>query len=371
MPVGNDTPWGSAAADEVWAGSGVQVEGSELPTFSVAAKVRVAVTIVLFVSSAGGNLAVLWSVTRPQPSPLRPSPVRQLFAHLAAADLLVTFVVMPLDATWNITVQWLAGDIACRTLMFLKLMAMYAAAFLPVVIGLDLQAAILHPLEPRSGRRKLLGAAWGLSFLLALPQLFLFHTARRAGPVPFTQCVTKGSFKDQWQETTYNLFTFCCLFLLPLTVMAVCYSRIVLRVSSPRMKKGNRDPAGEFALRRSLDNHPRVRLRAQRLALLVLLTFVLCWTPYYLLGLWYWFSPTMLTQVPPSLSHILFLFGLLNAPLDPLLYGAFTLGCRRRHQELSTGSGRRPGQEIQALKQLEVQTNMMERKAGETKETFL
>uniref|UniRef100_A0A2K6UXC4 Uncharacterized protein n=1 Tax=Saimiri boliviensis boliviensis TaxID=39432 RepID=A0A2K6UXC4_SAIBB len=75
------------------------------------------------------------------------------------------------DATWNITVQWLAGDIACRTLMFLKLMAMYAAAFLPVVIGLDRRAAVLNALGPCSGVRKLLGAAWGLSFLLALPQV--------------------------------------------------------------------------------------------------------------------------------------------------------------------------------------------------------
>lgn len=147
------------------------MEDSELPTFSAAAKVRVGVTIVLFFSSAGGNLAVLWSVTRPQPSQLGPSPVRRLFAHLAAADLLVTFVVTPLDATWNITVQWLAGDIACRTLIFLKLMAIYAAAFLPMVIGLDRQAAVLHPLRPRSAGRKLLGAAWGLSFLLALPQV--------------------------------------------------------------------------------------------------------------------------------------------------------------------------------------------------------
>lgn len=135
--------------------------------------------------------------------------------------------------------------------------------------------------------------------------------------------------------------------------------------------------AGEFALRRSLDNHPRVRLRALRLALLVLLTFILCWTPYYLLGLWYWFSPTMLNEVPPSLSHILFLFGLLNAPLDPLLYGAFTLGCRRGHQELSIdssregGSGRKPLQEIQALRQMEIQANVAAKEAGETKETFL
>ncbi|XP_004647900.1 gonadotropin-releasing hormone II receptor-like [Octodon degus] len=376
MSAGNGTPSGPAVGEEAWAGSGVQVEGSELPTFSAAAKVRVGVTIVLFLSSAGGNLAVLWSVTRPQPSHLRPSPVRRLFAHLAAADLLVTFVVMPLDATWNITVQWLAGDIACRTLMFLKLMAMYAAAFLPVVIGLDRQAAVLNPLGPRSGGRKLLGTAWGLSFLLALPQLFLFHTVRRAGPVPFTQCVTKGSFKAQWQETTYNLFTFCCLFLLPLTAMAICYSRIVLSVSGPQPSKRSRAPAGEFNLRRSLDTRPRVRLRAMRLALLILLTFVLCWTPYYLLGLWYWFSPTMLSEVPPSLSHILFLFGLLNAPLDPLLYGAYTLGCRRGHQEPSLdgssqgGPWRMSGQDTQAPRQLGITTKVSSRE-GEQRETFL
>ncbi|XP_002810361.3 gonadotropin-releasing hormone II receptor [Pongo abelii] len=373
MSAGNGTPWGSAAGEEVWAGSGVEVEGSELPTFSAAAKVQVGVTIVLFVSSAGGKLAVRRSVTRPQPSQLRPSPVRRLFAHLAATDLLVTFVVMPLDATWNVTVQWLAVDIACRTLMFLKLMAMYSAAFLPVIIGLDRQAAVLNPLGSRSGVRKLLGAAWGLSFLLALPQLFLFHTVHRAGPVPFTQFVTKGSFKARWRETTYNLFTFCCLFLLPLTAMAICYSRIVLSVSSPQTRKGSHAPAGEFALPHSFDNCPCVCLRALRLALLILLTFIVCWTPYYLLGLWYWFSLTMLTEVPPSLSHILFLFSLLNAPLDPLLYGAFTLGCRRGHQELSIdvskeGSGRMLQEEIHALRQLEVQKTVTSRKAGETKD---
>ena len=98
---------------------------------------------------------MLWSVTRPRPSQLHPSPV-QLFAQLAAADL---SPLWPLDATWNITVQWLAGDIACRTLMFLKLMAMYAAAFLPVVIGLHRQEAVLHSHGPRSAGRKLLETA--------------------------------------------------------------------------------------------------------------------------------------------------------------------------------------------------------------------
>ena len=69
MSAGNVTPWGSSAAgEEVWVASGVEVEDAELPTFSAATRVRVGVTVVLFVSSAGGNLAVLWSVTRPQPN---------------------------------------------------------------------------------------------------------------------------------------------------------------------------------------------------------------------------------------------------------------------------------------------------------------
>lgn len=73
---------------------------------------------------------MLWSVTKPQPSQLRPSLVQTiLFVHLAAFDLLVTFVVIPLDAIWEIIVQWLAGDITCGTLMFLKLMAILCGSF--------------------------------------------------------------------------------------------------------------------------------------------------------------------------------------------------------------------------------------------------
>lgn len=143
----------------------------QLPTFSTAAKVRVAITILLFLSSAFFNIAVLWTVA--QKYHRRPH-VRILLMNLAAADLLVTFVVMPLDAAWNVTVQWYAGDLACRVLMFLKLMAMYASAFITVVISLDRRAAILNPLRVSEAKRKnkvMLCVAWALSLLLASPQV--------------------------------------------------------------------------------------------------------------------------------------------------------------------------------------------------------
>lgn len=143
-----------------------------LPTFSTAAKVRVAVTCLLFLSSACCNGAVLWSAARAPRR--RPPRVRVLMANLAVADLLVTLVVMPLDAAWNVTVQWYGGDAACRVLMFLKLAAMYASAFVTVVIALDRHAAIVNPLAVGCAERRnkaMLCAAWVLSAVLALPQV--------------------------------------------------------------------------------------------------------------------------------------------------------------------------------------------------------
>uniref|UniRef100_A0A8B9SZL9 Gonadotropin-releasing hormone receptor n=1 Tax=Anas platyrhynchos TaxID=8839 RepID=A0A8B9SZL9_ANAPL len=331
-------------------GGGGGEEPPPLPTFSTAAKVRVALTCLLFLSSACCNGAVLWAAAR-APRRRPPARVRLLMANLAAADLLVTVVVMPLDAAWNATVQWYGGEAACRGLMFLKLAAMYASAFVTVVIALDRHAAIVTPLAVGGAERRnkaLLGAAWGLSALLALPQAFVFHTVSRSRPRRFVQCATVGSFGAHWQETLYNMFTFACLFLLPLLVMVLCYGRILAAISG-RMKE----------LRRSYNHIPRARMRTLRMSIAIVLTFIVCWTPYYLLGLWYWFSPEMLTRqkVPPALSHILFLFGLFNTCLDPLVYGLFTVHfrrelrracrCGRRRQEqdggeaaLTTGSFR-------------------------------
>ncbi|XP_040189658.1 gonadotropin-releasing hormone II receptor-like isoform X2 [Rana temporaria] len=233
-----------------------------LPTFSTAAKIRVAITCVLFISSACFNMATLWTITYKY---RKKSHIRILIINLVAADLLITFVVMPLDAVWNVTIQWYAGDVACRILMFLKLVAMYSSAFVTVVISLDRHAAILNPLGIGDAKKKnkaMLSVAWTLSLLLATPQ-----------------------------------------------------------VASSR----------EVNLRRSYNNIPRARMRTFKMSLVIVLTFIVCWTPYYLLGIWYWFSPEMLTsrRVPPSLSHILFLFGLFNTCLDPIIYGLFTIHFRR------------------------------------------
>ncbi|KAM8973705.1 gonadotropin-releasing hormone II receptor-like [Pelodytes ibericus] len=301
----------------------------QLPTFSPAAKARVIITFVIFTLSAFCNLAALWAAART--SRKKRSHVRILILNLTTADLLVTFIVMPLDAIWNITVQWQAGDIACRILMFLKLLSMYSCAFVTVVISVDRQSAILNPLAINDAKKKnkiMLSAAWIMSSLLSVPQLFLFHTVTIPEPQQFTQCTTRGSFKEHWQETVYNMVSFVCLFLLPLLIMISCYSRILLEISK-RMSKGTLS-SKEVYLRRSKNNIPKARMRTLKMSIVIVSSFIICWTPYYLLGLWYWFYPEIMEEnVSQSLTHILFIFGLVNACLDPITYGLFTIHFRK------------------------------------------
>ncbi|XP_026167208.1 gonadotropin releasing hormone receptor 4 [Mastacembelus armatus] len=296
----------------------------QLPTFSTAAKVRVIITFALCAVSAVCNLVVLWAASN---GGKRKSHVRILIMNLTVADLLVTFIVMPVDAVWNITVQWQAGDVACRLLMFMKLVAMYSCAFVTVVISLDRQSAILNPLGISEAKRKskiMLTVAWTMSVILSLPQMFLFHNVTITVPENFTQCTTYGSFVEHWQETLYNMFTFVCLFLLPLVIMIFCYTRILVEISS-RMARGNL-LSRDVHLRRSHSNIPKARMRTLKMSIVIVTSFIICWTPYYLLGLWYWLFPEKMEEtVSHSLTHMLFIFGLFNACLDPITYGLFTI----------------------------------------------
>lgn len=78
---------------------------------------------------------------------------------------------------------------------------------------------------------------WAKPFLFQM-QMIIFHNVTITVPDNFTQCTTHGSFVQHWQETLYNMFTFVCLFLLPLVIMIFCYTRILIEISS-RMARGN------------------------------------------------------------------------------------------------------------------------------------
>lgn len=140
-------------------------------TFFEGNMVSVGVSACLFVVAACGNLTVFITLFRNRNIKSR---VNLFIMHLSIADLIVTFVMLPMEIGWHITVSWKAGDAACRLLMFFRAFGFYLSSFILVTISLDRYFAILHPLSLNDADKRgkiMLGLSWSFSTVASIPQV--------------------------------------------------------------------------------------------------------------------------------------------------------------------------------------------------------
>ena len=133
--------------------------------------ITVALYSCFFLIAATGNLTVFITLFRNRGNKTR---VNIFIMHLSIADLFVTFIMMPLEIGWNITVDWRAGDYGCRILMFFRAFGLYLSSFVLVVISLDRYFAILHPLSLNDADKRgqiMLTFAWLFSTIASIPQV--------------------------------------------------------------------------------------------------------------------------------------------------------------------------------------------------------
>ena len=60
-----------------------------------------------------------------------------LVLNLTIADSIVCFIVLPLEAAWRFTIQWRAGNVACKVLMALRALGYYLSSAILVAICID------------------------------------------------------------------------------------------------------------------------------------------------------------------------------------------------------------------------------------------
>lgn len=153
-----------------WTDPGQQLFPEEL-TFNTQSLVQVIVYAVLFVTAATGNIPVLFSLMGKRH---RKSRLKVMIMHLAIADLIVTFVMIPLEVGWRLTVQWTAGNVMCKVMQVLRAFGPYLSSMVLVCISLDRYFAVLHPLKVNDAQRRgriMLSWAWITSFLCSVPQV--------------------------------------------------------------------------------------------------------------------------------------------------------------------------------------------------------
>nr|ABR22595.1 gonadotropin-releasing hormone receptor 1a [Ciona savignyi] len=280
--------------------------------------IRVLITWVLFCLSMAGNIFVLWS--------LRTSRSRHfIMFHLALSNLVYTVFVMPSDAIWNTTMEWLAGDFTCRLCQMMKQFGMYASSFMVAVIGIDRVTGILSPLPCHSQRKRgyyMVAIAWLSSVACCLPAGFIFSVVNipTCEGTPIYQCVDFIVVPDVSMLRPYYFFTMCMSFLLPLICTLISYSLIVCEISN--MKERDRVLMG----RRHSVNTASIQKAKNRTILmrtLITLTFLVCWGPYYGKGVYDWFINYEDHDPPVALDTAMYVVMYLNPVLHPIVFGVF------------------------------------------------
>ncbi|KAL0820618.1 hypothetical protein ABMA28_006456 [Loxostege sticticalis] len=280
--------------------------------------VSITVYSVLMVISATGNITVLSQLVKRRRAG-RASRLDVLLMHLAVADLMVTFLMMPLEIAWAGTVQWRAGDLMCRLMMFARTFGLYLSSFVLICIAIDRYYAILKPLNVtwEARVRRALAIAWGCAVLASLPQSFIFHVEEHPEVKGYYQCVSYGSLPTFRHEFGYFLVNMLLMYVAPLVSTLYCSSAALLEI----IRRAN--TSNDKMRRSGVGILGRARARTIKMTVTIVLVFFTCWSPYYCYCLWFWIDKDALKNLDPALQKAMWLFSCTNSCANPIVYGVF------------------------------------------------
>ncbi|XP_053611426.1 gonadotropin-releasing hormone receptor [Plodia interpunctella] len=319
------------------------------PVMTKSTIIRASVLSAMALLSLFGNIATIISLKRGKRSRGRARPswtaIYSLIFQLSIADLLVTVFCIAGEAAWSFTVQWYAGNIACKLFKFLQMFALYLSTFILVLIGVDRWLAVKYPMKSmatatRSGRLVII--AWVLSFLFSIPQIIVFRVAKGPFVEEFYQCVTYGFYTERWQEQAYTTLSLIFMFILPLVILVSTYVSTVRtiakseKVFKPEVIRHEKYLTPDMNRRRLID---RAKMKSLRMSVVIVAAFIIWWTPYYIMMIIFNFLDPDKDQSEELLSGIFF-FGMSNSLVNPVIYGAFHLWPRKkpsRHSDRESG----------------------------------
>jgi 7 transmembrane receptor (rhodopsin family) len=137
-----------------WASYGCTAALEHSPQLTDNVILKVIVLSIMGILSLVGNTMVIWNIQKNRASrrALRHScsAIYALILHLSVADILVTFFCIIGEALWSFTVEWLAGDIACKLVKIFQMFALYLSTNVLVLIGIDRWVAVKYPMKSKS-----------------------------------------------------------------------------------------------------------------------------------------------------------------------------------------------------------------------------
>nr|BAL63079.1 vasotocin receptor type 1b [Callorhinchus milii] len=342
MLTGQNCSWSSGfGADRQWPNQTAAKPTQRSADFLLSrdeelARAEISVLAAVLIVAVAGNLAVLTALCRMK---RKLSRTHLFVLHLALTDLCVAlFQVLP-QLCWEITYRFQGPDALCRSVKYLQVVGMFASTNMLLVMTADRYLAVCHPLrtfqQPVRQVYVMIGAAWLLSCVLSLPQVFIFSLREVDEGSGVYDCW--AVFDVSWGAKAYITWTTASIFILPVLVLALCYSLICLEICrNLRWKsagsEGEGRPGGEMGPGRvsSIKSMSRAKIRTVKMTFVIVLAYVVCWSPFFSVQMWsVWDLAAPDDGSSNSLFTIAMLLANLNSCCNPWIYLVFSGNLRQ------------------------------------------
>ncbi|XP_060114084.1 chemerin-like receptor 1 [Heteronotia binoei] len=240
------------------------------------------------------------------------------FLNLAIADFVFTFFLPLSVAHTALGFHWPFGKALCKLNSTVAFFNMFASVFLLTVISMDRCISVACPVWAQNCRTARLASlvalgVWAAALMLSFPHLVFRDTRKSPTNENITHCYNNFALStefqseevvrlEQYRHRAIVLTRFVAGFLVPFTIILVCYGIIAAKLKGNRLVRSG---------------------RPFKIMVAVVLAFFICWFPYHVFS----FLEMSLAVVTPWQQTLLVVgtplasgLAYLNSCLNPFLY---------------------------------------------------
>ncbi|KAK3090500.1 hypothetical protein FSP39_012320 [Pinctada imbricata] len=262
-----------------------------------------------------------------------------LILNLAVSDLLVALFCMWVHLGNDIYIDWPFGPFMCKFSYFIQEIALASSVLTLTTISIERSLAILMPLKGKMSVLSISGCIclnWTLSVAVAAPYLVYKEQLE----------VQWRDRKQVWCDETwpklymdskctigqpgkkiYYIVQCIVMYFIPIIIMIVTYCIITITLL-------NRRVPGEImeSIRAAQE---KTRRKVNRMLVIILAVFIICWTPQQALVLWAAVKKTG-EKKPEFIEHLRYAtlyIAFFNSSINPVLYGGLNENFRKGFKE--------------------------------------